>query len=62
MTSPSPPFPQLLVTLFGWLGGYNGSHSFEKPGIEYDGYQGIMAMRVVSGRGDEDWGLNDIFI
>nr|XP_027236395.1 protein O-mannosyl-transferase 2-like [Penaeus vannamei] len=37
---------KLLLTLFGYLGGYNGTHSFESPDKPYDGYDGIMAMRV----------------
>ncbi|XP_042891868.1 protein O-mannosyl-transferase 2-like [Penaeus japonicus] len=37
---------KLLLTLFGYLGGYNGTHSFESPDKPYDGYDGIMTMRV----------------
>ncbi|XP_050696089.1 protein O-mannosyl-transferase 2-like [Eriocheir sinensis] len=41
-----PPGGKLLLTLFGYLGGYNGTHSFASPTVPYEGYQGILAMRV----------------
>ncbi|XP_068249025.1 protein O-mannosyl-transferase 2-like [Palaemon carinicauda] len=37
---------KLLLTLFGYLGGYNGTHSFHEPSYTYDGYEGIMSMRI----------------
>ncbi|XP_042214508.1 protein O-mannosyl-transferase 2-like [Homarus americanus] len=41
-----PAGGKLLLTLFGYLGGYNGTHSFVAPNTPYDGYHGIMPMRV----------------
>ncbi|XP_045623727.1 protein O-mannosyl-transferase 2 [Procambarus clarkii] len=41
-----PPGGKLLLALFGYLGGYNGTHSFANPNTPYDGYHGIMPMRV----------------
>uniref|UniRef100_A0A6A7G6J1 Protein O-mannosyl-transferase 2 n=1 Tax=Hirondellea gigas TaxID=1518452 RepID=A0A6A7G6J1_9CRUS len=40
-----PTGGKLLLTFFGWLGGYNGTHSFEKPGVSYEGYPEIMLIR-----------------
>ncbi|KAA0188423.1 hypothetical protein HAZT_HAZT003616 [Hyalella azteca] len=36
----------LLLALFGWAGGYNGSHPFTAPGLSFEGYSGVMVIRV----------------
>ncbi|KAK8395721.1 hypothetical protein O3P69_005660 [Scylla paramamosain] len=41
-----PPGGKLLLTLFAYLGGYNGSHAFNNPSDSYEDYDGIMAVRV----------------
>ena len=43
-----PRVCQLLLTLMAWVGGYNGTHNFTKPGDTYEGYPEIILIRVVS--------------
>ena len=38
---------QLILTLFGVLSGYNGTHPFERPGQSYEGYPSLIYLRVV---------------
>ncbi|XP_071525316.1 protein O-mannosyl-transferase 2-like [Panulirus ornatus] len=45
-TDVHPPGGKILLALFGYFGGYNGSHSFISPNTPYDGFHGIMPMRV----------------
>ena len=37
----------MLIGLFGYLDGYNGSFAFEKPGDKYEDYP-YMGMRIVT--------------
>lgn len=40
-----PPLGKMLIGLFGYLDGYNGSFAFEKPGDKYEDYP-YMGMRI----------------
>lgn len=40
-----PPLGKMLIGLFGYLDGYNGSMPFEKPGDKYEDYP-YMGMRI----------------
>ena len=37
----------MLIGLFGYLDGYNGSFHFDKPGDKFEDHQ-YMGMRIVS--------------
>ncbi|CAL4102455.1 unnamed protein product [Meganyctiphanes norvegica] len=41
-----PPGGKLLLTLFGYLAGYNGTHDFKQPGVSYEGYEEIFYIRI----------------
>lgn len=40
--------PQLVLTLFAVLAGYNGTFTFEKPTQSYEGHDELLYVRLVS--------------